>query len=204
MSNATVDAPPRSARDRLLAAADELFYAEGVNSVGIDRVIEHAGVAKATLYSAFGSKDGLIRAYLMNRHSMRVARIMRHVDRHTDPVEKLLAVFDSLAELFITANWRGCPFLAAPGESRSCDPVGEVTTFTRDWTRTLFTDLATQAGLAEPAALADALMNVYDGAIVASQLDHNPTAAATARHIAEIVLAAATTAYPQRRTKCVG
>src|SRR6185437_2420251 len=103
-----------SARDRLLAAADELFYAEGVNSVGIDRVIEHAGVAKATLYSAFGSKDGLIRAYLMNRHYLRVERIMRHVDKKIDPREKLLAVFDSLAELFATVNWRGCPFLAAP------------------------------------------------------------------------------------------
>ena len=56
-----------AARARLLAAADELFYAEGVQSVGIDRVIEHAGVAKATLYSAFGSKDGLVRAYLQAR-----------------------------------------------------------------------------------------------------------------------------------------
>jgi AcrR family transcriptional regulator len=189
MSTPTLDTP-RSARERLLRSADQLFYAEGVNSVGIDRVIEHAGVAKATLYSAFGSKDGLIRAYLMNRHYMRVERIMRHVDRKSDPREKLLAVFDSLAELFATPNWRGCPFLAAPGETRSCDPVGEVTTFTRDWTRTLFTDLATAAGLADPSVLSDALMNTYDGAIVASQLDHNPTAAATARRIAEILITA--------------
>jgi AcrR family transcriptional regulator len=190
MSTATLDTP-RTARDRLLAAADELFYAEGVNSVGIDRVIEHAGVAKATLYSAFGSKDGLIRAYLMKRHFSRVERVMRHVDRRSDPREKLLAVFDSLEELFATAGWRGCPFLAAPGESRSCDPVGEVTAMTRDWTRNLFTQLATQAGLTDPPAVADALMNTYDGAIVASQLDHSPTAATTARRIAEILIAAA-------------
>jgi AcrR family transcriptional regulator len=190
MSTPTLDTP-RSARERLLRSADELFYAEGVNSVGIDRVIEHAGVAKATLYSAFGSKDGLIRAYLMNRHYLRVERIMRHVDKHQEPVQKLLAVFDSLAELFATPNWRGCPFLAAPGETRSCDPVGEVTRFTRDWTRALFTDLAGAAGLGEPSGMADALMNVYDGAIVASQLDHNPTAGTTARRIAEIVISAA-------------
>src|SRR4051794_603668 len=57
-----------SARERLLAAADELFYEEGVHIVGIDRVIERAGVAKASLYSAFGSKDELIRQYLMRRH----------------------------------------------------------------------------------------------------------------------------------------
>lgn len=191
MSTATVDSPTRSARDRLLAAADELFYAEGVNSVGIDRVIEHAGVAKATLYSAFGSKDGLIRAYLMKRHFSRVERVMRHVDRRCDPREKLLAVFDSLEELFATPGWRGCPFLAAPGESRSCDPVGDVTAMTRNWTRALFHELATDAGLADPTAVADALMNTYDGAIVASQLDHTTTAAATARRIAEILIAAA-------------
>ena len=53
-----------AARSRLLAAADELFYSEGVHTVGIERVIEHAGVAKATLYNAFGSKEGLVRAYL--------------------------------------------------------------------------------------------------------------------------------------------
>jgi AcrR family transcriptional regulator len=189
MSTSTLDTP-RTARERLLRAADELFYAEGVNSVGIDRVIEHAGVAKATLYSAYGSKDGLIRAYLMLRHDRRVERIMRHVNAAPDPRAKLLAVFDSQAELFATANWRGCPFLAAPGEARSCDPVSEVTTLTRDWTRRLFTDLATDAGLSDPAALADAMMNVYDGAIVASQLDHSPTAAATARRVAELVIAA--------------
>jgi AcrR family transcriptional regulator len=51
-----------SARERLLAAASELFYAEGVHTVGIDRVIEQAGVAKASLYNTFGSKDVLVRA----------------------------------------------------------------------------------------------------------------------------------------------
>lgn len=65
-----------SARQRLLAAADKLFYA-GVHSVGIDRVIEHAGVAKATLYNAFGSKDELIKAYLLARHARRQERVAR-------------------------------------------------------------------------------------------------------------------------------
>src|SRR5258706_14111650 len=60
-----------SARERLLAAAEELFYGEGINTVGIDRVIEHAGVAKASLYDCFGSKEGLIQAYLTVRHEGR-------------------------------------------------------------------------------------------------------------------------------------
>ena len=68
-------APGLSARERLLAAASELFYAEGVHTVGIDRVIERAGVAKASLYNTFGSKDELVRAYLEARHAQTSERI---------------------------------------------------------------------------------------------------------------------------------
>jgi len=56
-----------SARERLLAAADELFYEEGVCTVGVDRILKQAGVARASLYSTYGSKDELIRAYLAGR-----------------------------------------------------------------------------------------------------------------------------------------
>src|SRR5262245_65625833 len=71
--------PRPSARDRLLDAANELFYAEGVHTVGIDRVIEHAGVAKATLYATFGSKDELVRAYLEGRHAVIKAQLAREL-----------------------------------------------------------------------------------------------------------------------------
>ena len=69
MPSTDPDAVRRSPRERLLEAAGELFYAEGVQSVGIDRVIERAGVAKASLYSTFGSKEELVRAYLDERHA---------------------------------------------------------------------------------------------------------------------------------------
>ena len=87
----------RSARERLLAAADELFYEEGVHTVGIDRVIERAGVAKATLYSIFGSKDELIRAYLKAATWPARQRMARRWRAMTPPRERLLAVFDVLA-----------------------------------------------------------------------------------------------------------
>ena len=88
-------APRPSARERLLAAANELFYNEGVHTVGIDRVIEQAGVAKASLYNTFGSKDELVRAYLETRHASVTQCIMQAVDRYDTPRERLLAVFDS-------------------------------------------------------------------------------------------------------------
>ena len=90
-------ATKRTARDRLLDAAAELFYAEGIHTVGIDRVIQHAGVAKASLYNSFGSKDGLIRAYLCSRQELVRDRITRASGEHDDPRKKILAVFAAQA-----------------------------------------------------------------------------------------------------------
>src|ERR1700720_3273115 len=70
---------PASARERRLDAANHLFYAEGVHTVGVDRVVERAGVAKATLYALFGNKDGLVRAYLMVRDEAIRGRMIRRL-----------------------------------------------------------------------------------------------------------------------------
>src|ERR1700726_605005 len=86
-----------SARERLLAAADELFYENGINLVGIDRLIEHAGVAKASLYDCFGSKEELIRCYLQARSERRQARIRERMAQFLAPRDKILGVFDLLA-----------------------------------------------------------------------------------------------------------
>src|SRR3989442_8637905 len=112
-------AAKRSPRDRLLRAASELFYAEGVQSVGIDRVIERAGVAKASLYSTFGSKEGLVCAYLNARHEETLARFRSAVAATDDPIERLLAVFDAQARLFHTPDFHGCAFTAAATEAPS-------------------------------------------------------------------------------------
>ena len=102
-----------SARDRLLDAANELFYEEGVHTVGIDRVIERAGVAKATLYSTFGSKDELIRSYLDSRYAARKERIIKEVASHGTPRDRLLSVFDVLGESISNPGYHGCAFVNA-------------------------------------------------------------------------------------------
>jgi len=118
----------RSVRDRLLDSATELFYSEGINKVGIDRVLEHAGVAKASLYATFGSKEELVRAYLEGRQVARRARIEGKMALHKAPREQLLAIFDALAETFATPGFRGCVFMLAnaelPGGERT-RPVGD-------------------------------------------------------------------------------
>src|ERR1700729_1414957 len=100
-----------SARDRLLAAASELFYEEGVRTVGIDRVIERAGVAKASLYATFGSKDELIRAYLEGRAAIRRERITVRIAPIEAPRDRIAAIFDLQAELAIDPKYRGCAFV---------------------------------------------------------------------------------------------
>src|SRR5207253_1639969 len=99
--------PRQSARERLLAAAGELFYREGVQSVGIDRIIEHAGVAKASLYGNFKGKEDLVRAYLDARDQARKAAIEAKVAQQETPREKLLAVFDAMTASFSRPDYRG-------------------------------------------------------------------------------------------------
>lgn len=178
----------RPARERLLAAADELFYEEGVNLVGIDRVIERAGVAKASLYVCFGSKEELIRSYLEQRHEERQARVLERMSRYATPREKILAVFDSMAEAAAKPGFRGCAFARASAEARPGTSVKAICDSSRAWNLALFADLAKQAGAADPDRLAQQLRLLYDGASVSAHIDKNGTAPAAARAMAEIVL----------------
>ena len=180
-----------SARERLLAAANELFYNEGVHTVGIDRVIEQAGVAKASLYNTFGSKDELVRAYLQTRHDSVARRIMAAVDRYDTPRERLLAVFEGQGELFAQPNYRGCAFARASAESHPGDPAERAAEGYRRWVRDLLIKLATEAGVPEPEVLARQLHLLYDGSGQAARLDRDPGAAAAARAAAATLLDAA-------------
>src|SRR3954465_7155915 len=97
-----------SARQRLLDAADRLFYAEGVHPVGIDRIIEEAGVAKGSLFYNFSGKDDLVAAYLAGRDQRRRDRIARHSEGLTTPLARLLAVLDALGDSVVEPGSRGC------------------------------------------------------------------------------------------------
>jgi AcrR family transcriptional regulator len=182
----------RSARERLLAAADELFYEEGVHTVGVDRVIERAGVAKATLYSAFGSKDELIRAYLAARHAARQERMTRKLARFDTPRERLLGVFDILGETTAEPGFHGCAFVNASAEARPGSSIEEISDESRAWVRALFAELGEAAGAADPERLARRLALLYDGATVSARMDRYPAAAAEARAIAAVLIDAAT------------
>lgn len=177
-----------SARERLLASANELFYAEGVQSVGIDRVIEHAGVAKASLYNLFGNKEGLVRAYLEARHDGTSAMLNNAVELHRNPRRRILAVFEAQAQAFAQPGFRGCAFVSALAEAPAGGAVEAATAEFRTSIRALFVDLAEEAGVADPTELARQLQVIYDGGMIAAWMDHDPLIASSTRAAAETLL----------------
>ena len=177
-----------SARERLLDAADRLFYAEGVHTVGIDRIIEEAGVAKGSLFYNFSGKDDLVAAYLGGRDERRRARVGRHMEGLTDPVEKLLAIFDALQEVVTSPGYNGCAFANATAEAAPGSVEAVALRTFRNWLSELILGLTTEAGFADPGAVADRLRLLYDGAVANSQLESHPAAALVAKEMAELVL----------------
>jgi AcrR family transcriptional regulator len=179
-----------TARERLCAAATELFYAEGIHTVGIDRVIARAGVAKATLYNVFGSKNGLIKAYLLDRHELLTGCLSQAADGDGEPRERILAVFDVLGALISDPSYRGCPFMNATAESPEAE-VNEVSDLHRQWVRRMFETLAEEAGAQDPERMAQQLVLLYDGVLAGSQMDRQHDTALAARDVAATILDAA-------------
>src|ERR1700724_1100456 len=189
---ATKTAKRPSARERLLAASDELFYRDGVHSTGIDAIIERAGVAKGSLYYIFGGKDELVAAYLRGRHDTWRQRIEARQAGIDDPDEKILVIFDAIADYVSLPEFRGCPFENADAEAPAGECQGLATKEYRDWVGQFFLELAADTGATDSKALADALIVLYNGALTtATTAEPARAAAMTAKRIARLTLAAA-------------
>lgn len=197
MPAAAVAQPATSsaARDRILRAAHDLFYRDGVRATGIDRVIAESGVAKLTFYRHFPSKNDLVLAYLDFRHDAWMAWFDDALRRHGGNVAALVP---ALAEWFQDEAYRGCAFLNSVGEL--ADALPEVKEVTRrhktDMARTIETLLprgaATTAAGRRRRLLANDLATVIDGAIIRAQYDADPKAAlASLKRITRTLIAPA-------------
>jgi AcrR family transcriptional regulator len=176
------------ARQRLLDAADRLFYSEGVHTVGIDRVIEEAGVAKGSLFYNFSGKEELVAAYLAGRDQRRRDRIARHQQGLDDPMDKLLAIFDALQEAVLAPGYRGCAFANANAEALPGSVEASALRAFRDWLADIILALTEQAGFLNAADVAARLRLLYDGAVANSQLDGQPDGVRLAKDLAQMVL----------------
>ena len=166
---------PSLARERILDAADRLFYNEGIHAVGIQRVVEEAGVTRVTLYRHFPGKDELISAYLEQRAQSdhdQIDGIMRaHRD---DPRLALSELAEALTRSDFAAIRRGCPFINASAEFAMGDPVRVHGARIRAWVTGRIEELLVAVGHRKPAATAQQLMMVRTGAVVSNALDDNP------------------------------
>src|SRR3989441_7490843 len=142
-------------RDRLMQVADELFYARGLQPVGIDEIIARSGAANATLYAHFPTKDALIPAYLQQRSVAWRDYLDTTIEPYTDrPRERIDAIFRVLADRCGAADFRGCPFVNAAAEYPDPrHPARLVVAAQRQWVRRLFRDAAREARLRQPGAL---------------------------------------------------
>jgi AcrR family transcriptional regulator len=183
---ATVD----HTRQRIVLAASELFYRQGIAATGVDAVVAHAGLSKPTLYRYFPSKDHLVEAYLVHRDQENRAALESVLSRHPDgSIERLLAVFDWLHEWHNSSTFRGCAFVRAASEIDRLDhPATEIIRSRKTWLRSRLRALAREAGIAVPVQFGDALMLLVEGATTTAFVEGDLRAARKAQRVAQALI----------------
>jgi len=183
--------------DRLLSTASALFYREGIHAVGIQRVIEEAGVARASLYAHYKSKDDLVAAYLRQRSATIRTTIDAELAAIAEPTQRILHLFDRNVALVDSGDFRGCPFQNAQSElSCPTHPARAVLADHKAWMHALFTRLVLTAGIQKTEPLAGALLALLTGASALAHAEQSVEAVHDARWAAAQLLEAAHAADP--------
>jgi AcrR family transcriptional regulator len=165
----TTQRAPAPAKVRILEVANGLFYAEGIRTVGIDRLISESSVTKATFYKHYRAKDILIVDYMKSRHDKSVSELEAIIDGSTDAKGAIERWRGSLEAELDAPDFRGCPFLNAAAEfSDSGHQVRQIISEHRDWYVGRLAELLRSAGHAVPGDAADDLMLAKDGAMSGS------------------------------------
>ena len=182
---------PTRARERLLEAAEELFYAEGIRAVGVESILAASGVGRASFYRHFASKDDLVVAVLRSRDERWRQWLADSVAaRDVAPEERPLVVFDALAERLARADFRGCAFINTMVEA--ADPESAAHRTAADHKRAVIAyldELLADAGVTDHAAVAAEQLLLMDGAIVTALREGSPEPAQRAKRIFAALLA---------------
>ncbi len=160
----------KTARERILDASYDLFVERGVRSVGINEIIHTAGVAKASFYSHFPSKNDLIMAFLSRRRDLfTIGYLGAEAQKRGDsPQDQLLAIFDIFDEWFQAEDFTGCPYIRALVEAGPGDVIGAASAgYLRDM-RDQVESAAAGMGLTDPRDFAECWMILLQGSVVAA------------------------------------
>lgn len=185
----------------MLRAASELFYKEGFRAVGVDTIVERAGISKMTLYKHFSSKDELSAAYLRSRDEG-VRRLVeaRVAELATEPLERLLAIFDAFAEQVERDDFRGCHLINALVELTDRDhPARRVAVEQNERWRAYVLELARATGLDRADELAGQLFLLLEGALVTAVMERSSEPMRRARGAAELLLSSQADPAPAGR-----
>jgi AcrR family transcriptional regulator len=155
---------------RVLDAAAELFYREGIHAVGVDAIASAAGVTKKTLYACFGSKDRLVAAYLWERDQRWRQWLTEWVESHGGPPrDRLLGTLDALAGWIEREDPRGCGFINALAELPSREHQGHaIIVGQKQWLLSYLTELASCTAAADPARLGRTMLLLHEGVTIAA------------------------------------
>ena len=171
-STLLVEKRPSEARERLLSTASELFYREGIHSVGVDRVVLTAGVTRATFYRHFPSKEDLVEAYLAREDSATRRFFSEALALETGPEELLELMIQGIADDVSYNHTRGCPFINASAEYPDPEsPVRIAIRAHRAWFKATLAAALEAAARPDPQAGASALVLLRDAALVGGYLD---------------------------------
>lgn len=188
-------------RKRIIEAADELFYGEGIQSVGVDAIAERAGITKRTLYYHFKSKDELIAAYLEARSGPSLERFQRWVDGSDGSLAQQVAgMFAKLAAWARDPRWKGCGFARAAAELAGL-PGHPALAFAAQHKKSFeawLADRFRREGVADAAALARQIMVLLDGAMTQILIHRDPSYAHAAAKAAVALLDASRAGAGQR------
>ncbi|MFC4274693.1 TetR/AcrR family transcriptional regulator [Achromobacter aloeverae] len=195
-------AKPLRAADRIQRTAAELFYREGIRAVGVDEIVNRAGVTKPSLYRSFGSKDELAAAYLRDYECQFFERFEAAIAPHQgDPRAQLIAYFTHIANRTASSAYRGCGMTNAAVEYPRAahdgppHPARQVAEENKREVRRRFRDMAAAAGVRDAQGLGDALLLILEGCFMTGQLfeadGDRPAKAAPAavRHLIDAYLA---------------
>lgn len=180
----------KNLRQRLLDAATELFYSQGIKATGIDAIVKLAGTNKMTLYNYFPSKDALVIAFLRKRDEDFTNWFVEQLNsKAAHPKDKLLAIFDVIDDWMSTPVFRGCAFINAAAEFPvEANPVQQLSAEFYDKFQSFITGLGVECGISEPERLAAQLTLLVEGAIVSEQMKRYSGASLHARQAAEILI----------------
>ncbi len=181
--------------DHILSAAGALFYREGIRAVGIDRIIDEAKVAKATLYRHFPSKDHLVAAYLEARHERVIQSLHDVISAQTSTRDQIQLIFERLYEKADSQDFRGCAFALAVAEHGDSEKVASVARTHKAMVRDVFVSVLAKEGIASERVAAH-LALLYEGALATVAVGRDPDAVLIARDCALSVFDTATSVNP--------